>query len=64
MKRKYNITFDTFIKKTKDEYSNNLLQKNIFNKNKKEIKFDDFILNKRIKKESINKNNKTEFSNN
>ena len=61
MNKKYNITFDTFIK-NKNNNNMNTLQHNIFNKNKYQIKFDDFVINK--KKSKNVKNNKTEINNN
>ena len=56
--KKYTITLDNTLK---NKSNDNYLQKNIFNKNKKEIKIDDFIKNNNKIKE--NKNIKNEVSN-
>ncbi len=62
LEQKYHITFNTFIRNKKSNKNDNvpLLQKNIFNKNKTQIKFDDYIANNKKRKEI--KNNKSDVS--
>ena len=60
MYKKYNINFETIIKKTKDKKK---LFNNIFNINGNEIKINDYITNKKNNSESKNKHNKNNNSN-